>query len=108
MQKELLEKVKMTLPEGDCYLEYYMVRHPMIALPSQLNLIKCGVEVIKRSCDNLEIIESKMISDVCFSTEKMSGMISVLARNTVTPVSLRDVLEILLTEDEEDTLAPAF
>ena len=107
MQKELREKVKLALPEEDCYLEYYTVKHSILNLPSQLNLSTYGVEVVKRSCDNQEIIESKLISDVCCSMVRMNDMVSILASNTVTPVSLRDVLEILL-EDERDLLAPAY
>ena len=100
MKKELREMVKVILPEGDCFLEYYVIKHPILDISPRLNLFTYGVEVVKRSCDDGEVLETKMISDVCCSVMKMNDMISVLARNTVTPVGLHDVIEDFLTEEE--------
>lgn len=106
MQRELCEKVKVELPQGDCYLEYYLIKRSILNLLPQLNLISYGVEVVKRSCEDQEILETKLISDVCCSVVKMNDMISILARNTVTPVTLRDVLETLLAEEESGVFVP--
>ena len=99
LEKELCETVKVELPQGDCYLEYYLIKHSVLDLSPRLNLFTYGVEVVKRSCDDGEVLETKLISDVCCSVMRMNDMISVLARNTVTPVGLHDVLEDLLEGD---------
>lgn len=100
MEKKLCEKVKITLPQGECFLEYYLVKQSVVNLPSSIHLFTYGVEVIKRSCDTQEVLETKLISDVCCSVMQMNDMISVLARNTVTPMCLHDVIEEFLVEEE--------
>lgn len=100
MEKKLCERVKVELPQGDCYLEYYLITQSVLNLPPRIHLFTYGVEVIKRSCDGGEILETKLISDVCCSVVRMNDMISVLARNTVTPMCLHDVIEDFLIEDE--------
>ncbi|MBE7042408.1 MAG: hypothetical protein E7399_02820 [Ruminococcaceae bacterium] len=100
MERKLCETVKVDLPQGDCCLEYYLIKNSVLNLPPRIHLFTYGVEIIKRSCDNGEVLETKMISDVCCSVIRMNNMISVLARNTVTPMSLHDVIEDFLTEAE--------
>lgn len=100
MKKELKERVQLLLPEGDCWLEYYLCEDTVLRLSPHLQLTAYGVEVVKRCCDTGELLESKMISDVCGSQGRMIGMIERMAQNTVTPVSLRDVIEVLLAESE--------
>ncbi len=100
MEKKLCEMVKVELPQGDCYLEYYLIKNSVLNLPSKIHLFTYGVEVIKRSCDDGEVLETKLISDVCCSVMRMNNMISVLARNTVTPMCLHDVIEDFLVGEE--------
>ena len=100
MEKELCETVKVELPQGDCYLEYYLIKQSVLDLSPKLNLVTYGVEVVKRSCDDGEVLETKLISDVCCSVMRMNDMISVLASNTVTPMCLHDVIEDLMEQEE--------
>lgn len=99
MEKKLCEKVLVELPHGACYLEYYLIRHPILSVPPRIHLSTYGVEVVKRSCDDGEILETKMIADVCCSVMQMNDMISILAKNTVTPICLHDVIEDFLAEE---------
>lgn len=102
MEKELRECVKLVLPEGEFMLEYYLIKHSVLDVSPRLHLFTYGVEIVKRSCGDSEVIETKLISDVCCSVMKMNDMISLLARNTVTPMCLHDVIEDFISNGEEE------
>ncbi len=101
MEKELRERVKLVLPEGECMLEYYLIKHSVLDISPRLHLYTYGVEIVKRSCGDGEIMETRLISDICCSVMKMNDMISLLARNTVTPMCLHDVIEDFINNGME-------
>lgn len=91
MQKKMVSAVQVKLPEEECRLEYYLCIAPGTY----------GMEITKKKSDTDEILESKALPDVCCSFDCIMYMIRKLANNTVTPMSLTEVMEALLLETED-------
>ncbi len=91
MKKEMISNMQITLPEGECRLEYYLCERPE----------SYGVEIVKKKCDTGEVVESEGYSDVCCSRNRTQYMLRQMAKNTVTPISLSEVMEALMMDAEE-------
>ena len=91
MKKEMISNMQITLPEGECRLEYYLCERPE----------SYGVEIVKKKCDTGKVVESEGYSDVCCSRNRTQYMLRQMAKNTVTPISLSEVMEALMMDAEE-------
>ena len=73
-----------TAKETDFVLEYYITEYDG----------KCGIEVVKKFDKNgMHCTESNMCEKIYWSKEGILKIAALLARNTVTPISLCDVIE---------------
>jgi len=86
---EVLKVEKNLAKVSDVLLEYYLVE-PQKSAPEY------GVKIVKKKkgdAENLEEYTQEYVSD---NAKKVTQIIRMLARNTVTPVSAKYVLEDLL------------
>ena len=86
---DVLKVAKNLAKVSDVLLEYYLVE-PQKSTPNY------GVKIVKKKkweTDNIEEYTQEHVSD---DERKVTKIIRMLARNTVTPVSARYVLEDLL------------
>jgi len=86
---EVLKVAKNLAKVSDVLLEYYLVE-PQKSAPEY------GVKIVKKKkgdAENLEEYTQEYVSD---NAKKVTQIIRMLARNTVTPVSAKYVLEDLL------------
>ena len=86
---EVLKVAKNLAKVSDVLLEYYLVE-PQKSTPNY------GVKIVKKKkgdAENLEEYTQEYVSD---NAKKVTQIIRMLARNTVTPVSAKYVLEDLL------------
>lgn len=81
-------------------LEYYTLERETLVDGTGANTY--GVEVLKRSSPSSKVlkVEYRKIFDIfCTETEAVEAAL-ILAENTVTPVSLRDIIEQFIGTDE--------
>ena len=86
---DVLKVAKNLAKVSDVLLEYYLVE-PQKSTPNY------GVKIVKKKkgeTDNIEEYTQEYVGD---DERKVTKIIRMLARNTVTPVSARYVLEDLL------------
>jgi len=58
-----------------------------------------GVEIVKKQRKNgVLTIEKELIENICVSKDKICELIMTLAKNLVTPITLRDVVEDMIAE----------
>ena len=86
---EVLKVAKNLAKVSDVLLEYYLVE-PQKSAPNY------GVKIVKKKKGEEENIEEYTQEYVSDNEKKVNKIIRMLARNTVTPVSARYVLEDLL------------
>ena len=86
---EVLKVAKNLAKVSDVLLEYYLVE-PQKSTPNY------GVKIVKKKKGEEENIEEYMQEYVSDDERTVTKIIRMLARNTVTPVSARYVLEDLL------------
>ncbi len=75
-------------------LEYYLLTSEMDDCEKEAMITTYGVEIVKKVDGKSS--ETKRFKNVHTDKEKMVSIIGMLAENTVTPVSLQDILEDLL------------
>ena len=69
-----------------------------------------GVEIVKKQRKNgVLTVENGAIENICVSKEKICDFIVTLAKNLVTPITLRDIVEDMIVEgrlatDEEQSI----
>ena len=86
---EVLKVAKNLAKVSDVLLEYYLVE-PQKSAPEY------GVKIVKKKKGDAENIEEYTQEYVGDNVKKVTQIIRKLARNTVTPVSAKYVLEDLL------------
>jgi len=86
---DVLKVAKNLAKVSDVLLEYYLVE-PQKSTPNY------GVKIVKKKKGEEENIEEYMQEYVSDDERTVTKIIRMLARNTVTPVSARYVLEDLL------------
>jgi hypothetical protein len=98
---KLKEKCKETAREifdesqgNKLELEYYLLISETEDCENNAILKTYGIEIVKKA--NGLLSESKGFENVHTDKERMRDIIGIMAENTVTPVSLQDILEDLL------------
>jgi len=91
--------VEVELKEGDSVngkiqLEYYLIESDYSQSYGCAGDKVYGIEIVKK--DNEYYAESEIIRNLSNSKEDTKGILSLLARNTVTPVGLPSVLDDLM------------
>jgi hypothetical protein len=77
-------------------LEYYLLESVMDHDDHECTRTVYGIEILKRMYDGS--IENKKFEDIYTDKGKTRELISVLAANTVTPITLPYILDDLLSE----------
>jgi len=98
-EKFLEKRVTLDLEDenrntGSIQLEYYLLESKLNESETEEPRNAYGIEIVKKSQE--ESIEIQRYNDICFTREKIRGLIELLAKNTVTPVSLPYILDDLL------------
>lgn len=77
-------------------LDYYLLEKEVCIESKCIN--RFGVEIYKRAKrpDGTAYAEYRKIFDVFHTAEEAMEVLEVMARNTVTPISMKDILEDLL------------
>jgi|LSQX01.2.fsa_nt_gb hypothetical protein len=88
-EKELLPKKFKELN-----LEYY-VFEKSINDEANRDLKSYGIEIVKKEIldENITIVERKFVDDICVCEKWIKELVNKLIENTVTPVSLDNILE---------------
>ena len=83
---------------NDFTLEYYILESDVNIPEEKMTTQVYGVEITKIFCneDGKFKKETSTINDVCCSENKIKLIIDLLARNTVTPIALYDLIEDIL------------
>lgn len=89
-QREILDEIQGNKFE----LEYYLLTSETDDFGNEETLNTYGIEIVKKVQGIFS--ESKRFENVHADKEKMKKLIGLLAENTVTPVSLQDILEDIL------------
>lgn len=81
-------------------LEYYTLEKEVYVEGDSHNTY--GIEVLKRETTDLGTlkIEYRKVFDIFCTEEEAKGAANILADNTVTPVSVRDIVEQFIGTDE--------
>lgn len=102
--RKFFSKVTVTTTDGEVTqnftLEYYVLERETAIDNMSVNTY--GIEVLKRSktdSGTLRVEYRKVFDIFCTETEAFNA-VSVLASNTVTPVSVRDIIEQFIGTDE--------
>ena len=75
-------------------LEYYLLESEINESETEETRNAYGIEIVKKSED--DTVEVQRYDDVCFTKEKTIGLIELLAKNAVTPVTFPYILDDLL------------
>lgn len=94
-----LETVQVVAENGDSNgfaLDYYILEKEVKI--EDRNVKRFGIEIYKRGrrANGTPYIEYRKIFDVFATAEEAAEMLRLMARNTVTPISMQDVLEDML------------
>lgn len=102
--KKLIRKSTITVNEGEVQerfiLEYYVLEREAFVDGTSANTY--GIEVLKRSSPNSKTlkVEYRKIFDIfCTEAEAVEAAF-ILAENTVTPISVCDIIEQFIGTDE--------
>jgi len=80
-------------------IEYYVIEYE--TENEGINITTYGIEVVKRQkIDGITYSEIKTIADICSSERIILAMVKTISNNTVTPITLEEVIEDMLKEDE--------
>lgn len=99
LSKYLESRVEVDLNEGSManskiQLEYYLIESEYGQRYDFCGDTVYGIEIIKKESDYHA--ESEIIRNLSSSKENTKGILSILAKNTVTPVELSSVLDDLM------------
>jgi len=99
LSKYLQSKVEVELNEGNSgngkmQLEYYLIESDYSQGYDCAGDKVYGIEIVKK--DNEYYAESEIIRNLSNSKEDTKGILSLLARNTVTPIGLPSVIDDLI------------
>ncbi len=92
-------------PEGlgfeGFYLDYYIIKSEIKIPNSQIKATVYGIEIEKKYEENgrVKLLEQANINDIFVSKEHTKKFIDRLARNQVTPSSLKYIIDDLLDEN---------
>ncbi len=80
----------------DCFfeLEYYLLESEINESEKEESRKVYGIEIVKKLQE--ESVEIQRYDDICFTREKTRGLIELLAKNAVTPVTLPYILDDML------------
>ncbi len=100
----MVQKTTVTVDEGNSTqsfaLEYYTLERETIVDAACVNTF--GIEVLKRSHPSTKAlhVEYRKIFDIFCTEDEATEAALVLAANTVTPVSVCDIIEQFIGTDE--------
>ena len=97
--RHLFKTVNVEGIPGECEpfsLDYYLLEKEVCIESKCMN--RFGVEIYKRArrIDGTAYAEYRKIFDVFQTAEEAIQVLELMARNTVTPISMKDILEDLL------------
>ncbi|WP_010243206.1 DUF6514 family protein [Acetivibrio cellulolyticus] len=99
LSKYLESRVELDLAEGTSTNSKIQLEYYLIESEHSQNYDCCGdkvygIEIIKKESDNHA--ESEIVRNLSNSKENTKGILSILAKNTVTPIGLSFVLDDLM------------
>jgi len=87
-----------SIPEA-VSVEYYVVEYE--TENAGINITTYGIELVKRQkIDGITYSEIKTIADVCSSERMILAMVKSISNNTVTPITLEEVVEDMLKDEK--------
>ena len=93
MQKELC-KIAVA---RNFRVEYHILKSKIEYEGEELEVY--GVEIVKKQRKNgVLTVENEAIENICVSKDKVYELILTLAKNLVTPITLRDIVEDMIAE----------
>lgn len=102
--RKLIQTITVSVDEGEetkrFVLEYYVLARETYVEGTSANTY--GIEVLKRSQTPFHTlrVEYRKIFDIFCSEAEAADAALVLARNTVTPISVRDIIEQFIGTSE--------
>lgn len=105
MNDEVYYGRKRPETEDDILLDYYMIRESVC--DDYCNLIRYGVKVIKTVGygGGGKTVELKQINNIFYREEEADSFLKLIMRNTVTPMTLMDVVEDYIAASIEEETA---
>ena len=80
-------------------VEYYVVEYE--TENECINITTYGIEVVKKQkIDGITYSEIKTIADICSSERMILAMVKAISNNTVTPITLEEVVEDMLKDEK--------
>jgi len=80
-------------------VEYYVVEYE--SENEGINITTYGIEVVKKQkIDGITYSEIKTIADICSSERMILAMVKAISNNTVTPITLEEVVEDMLKDEK--------
>jgi len=79
-------------------VEYYVVEYE--TENEGINITTYGIELVKKQkIDEITYSEIKTIADICSSERMILAMVKTISNNTVTPITLEEVVEDMLKDE---------
>ncbi len=88
-----VDGVDVTGEDAPFCLDYYIVESDLHLLEGVIGALFYGVRVEKRAVDSQTVWETAQQEDLFVSEADVKAFVDLLARNTVTPTTLEDIVE---------------
>lgn len=93
-QITLIGEKEVIVEDGSMQLEYYLIQESSVSKESGLKSIY-GIKILKKLGG---VVESEEVKGISYSKEVVMQLIETLMKFTVTPMTMVEVLDDLITE----------